>query len=248
MQEKFFIKNKHGETLSGLVEYPKKKKDKNPAVILVHGFHMDRHEGGMYDFLSRQLTGEGYIVVRFDFAGCGKSTGDFIDQTLSKEVEDLDLIVNYTKRLKNVAKIGIAARSFGTASTIILNPQVDSIIISSSAGDHLKTLPLLFGENYNPNGVSWRKRSDGRVTEINKNFIKDISQYDLFKEINKIHVPVMLLHGDKDTKIHFRNTQLLFEKANDPKKEVIIKGAGHNWEPGQKKEIKEIIRWFNKYL
>lgn len=247
MQEKVFIKNRYGNKLAGLIDYPKGKKIKYPAVLLVHGFHYHKHDAE-FDVLSSRLSDKGFLVFRFDFTGCGESEGDFINESLTKEIDDFNKILLYIKSREDVDKIGVLAQSFGTAGVIAAKPDVSAIVLTSTTGDHLKSLPNLFGDNYNPDGISWKKRSYGGMTRVNKSFWEDLRRYNLFEIVKDVHVPILFIHGDKDSSIRYENTIKLAKLANNPKKEVIVKGMEHDWMPDPEELYIETIEWFNKYL
>ena len=62
-------------------------------------------------------------------------------------------------------------------------------------------------------------------------------KYNNLARIKNIHVPVLIIHGNKDQVISFWHGKTLYKNANDPKKFVEIKGAGHNnlvWVGGKK--------------
>lgn len=54
------------------------------------------------------------------------------------------------------------------------------------------------------------------------------TEYDSLSKIGKIHVPVFVLHGDRDEVVPFEQGKRLFEAANSPKQFYTIPGAGHN--------------------
>ncbi|MBI3596398.1 MAG: alpha/beta hydrolase [Nitrospirae bacterium] len=53
-------------------------------------------------------------------------------------------------------------------------------------------------------------------------------KYDSFSKIRKIHVPLLILHGDRDEVVPFDQGRRLFEAANPPKEFYVIPGAHHN--------------------
>jgi len=55
--------------------------------------------------------------------------------------------------------------------------------------------------------------------------MKDRFRSDVW--IKRVHAPVMILHGDRDTVIPFRQGRELFELANSPKVFVAMKGGDH---------------------
>lgn len=51
--------------------------------------------------------------------------------------------------------------------------------------------------------------------------------FDSYHFIDKIHAPLVMIHGDKDTIIPVSHGKALFDKAVQPKKIYIYKGIGH---------------------
>jgi alpha/beta superfamily hydrolase len=46
----------------------------------------------------------GYVVIRFDFSGTGESDGSFYDMTLTRELKEARLIVDFTNTLSYIDK------------------------------------------------------------------------------------------------------------------------------------------------
>ena len=46
--------------------------------------------------------------------------------------------------------------------------------------------------------------------------------------ISRVHVPLLIMHGDKDVVVPPKLSEKLFLIANEPKERVIISGAGHS--------------------
>lgn len=54
------------------------------------------------------------------------------------------------------------------------------------------------------------------------------ARYDSFNKIGRIHVPLLLFQGDRDTIVPEKMARRLFERANEPKTYYRIEGADHN--------------------
>jgi pimeloyl-ACP methyl ester carboxylesterase len=245
-QEKISIFNKQGETLIGIKDVPEEKKKKNPTVLLVHGFGVTKEEGGMFDEIAKELVREGILVYRFDFSGCGESDGEYSETSLSKLSLDLLFIIKFIQSEKEVdnSRIGILAQSFGTAVTVARKPQVKCLIMMGSVSHPKEVLVKAFGKNYNPNGISTRRRSTGLNTEVGPQFWKDFENYNLVDDIKEIHGPILFIHGEKDEKVSVSEMEAYFKNANKPKKKVVIKGADHGLRP-HREEMNKIVRsWF----
>lgn len=66
-------------------------------------------------------------------------------------------------------------------------------------------------------------------------------RYPAEEWIHKVHVPLLILHGDQDDVIPISFAQILFKQANEPKKFVILKGKRHDlFSP----ELVEVVQRF----
>ena len=54
------------------------------------------------------------------------------------------------------------------------------------------------------------------------------SKYDSIKKINKIKAPLFIVHSKKDEIIPYKMSVALYEKANQPKKLLLLEKGGHN--------------------
>ena len=53
-------------------------------------------------------------------------------------------------------------------------------------------------------------------------------KYDSLSKINRINVPLLVLHGNYDEVVPYQLGKELFEAANEPKQFYTIENAGHN--------------------
>jgi fermentation-respiration switch protein FrsA (DUF1100 family) len=54
------------------------------------------------------------------------------------------------------------------------------------------------------------------------------TRYDSMEKIGKVHTPLLILHGDQDDIIPYRQGEELYRAANPPKRFYTIRKAGHN--------------------
>jgi dipeptidyl aminopeptidase/acylaminoacyl peptidase len=87
-----------------------------PAVVLAHGYANDRSEFGGFDALAAAFVAEGYVVLQFDFRGCGESDSP-AGRMLCATEWPLDLIsaISYlqTRSEVDARRIGLVGQSMG---------------------------------------------------------------------------------------------------------------------------------------
>ena len=54
------------------------------------------------------------------------------------------------------------------------------------------------------------------------------ARFELARRLREVHVPVLVLHGDRDSMIPFELGRAVYDAANEPKQFVTVPGADHN--------------------
>lgn len=249
-ETKVITLNEFREKLVGLESMPTVENKKCPTIILVHGFGVTKEESGMFDEIARRLAETDFLVYRFDFSGCGESEGDYSETSLTKLKSDLSSILEFVQLQPQVdtSRIGILGQSLGTATAITLEPKVKCLVMMSSVSNPRERLVELFGDGYHPEAISVRKRSAGNITRVKPQFWQDFDNHNLLKSIKEIHSPILFIHGSEDNKCPISEMEAYFEKANEPKKKVIIEGADHGLRPYREKMYQIVVDWFKKWL
>lgn len=108
------------------VDSPDRLKLHCPCLIYAHSQGGCRVEG---QFLQEFCIENGIGLCLFDFAGCGKSSGEFV--TLGwKETDDLSQLIDVVTRDYNASQITLWGRSMG-AVTSIMFAERSSFFVSS---------------------------------------------------------------------------------------------------------------------
>lgn len=238
------VKNKFGEVLVGFEVKPTVKKPIYPTVVLVHGFGDTKEESGKFTDLAKILASEGFCVYAFDFSGRGQSGGDYSETTLTKLVSDLDVVWQYVVSRKHVdrGRIGVVGQSFGTTVVVALNPSAKCLVLAGSIAHPKERLSKLFGEGYDPNGVSVRIKRDGSETRVKPQFWADFKKYDIPKLASKIKTQVLFIHGLKDDKIPVSEAKCLYSRVKGPKQLKLL-DMDHGWQPDHKSVYAEIVSY-----
>lgn len=216
MQKSVEIENK-GLTLRGMLHIPEKFEGKIPIVCMFHGFTGDKLGSHfMFVRLSRLLANKGIASLRFDFMGSGESDGNFLDMTLSKELDDAKVILNYAKSFDFVDtdKIGILGFSMGGAVASML---------ASDCKDDIKTL-CLWAPAGNMAEIALDKKSKEDIEKVRKigfydldgfligiDFIDDLFNLDILGKSAYYDKNVLLLHGTKDESVPFSISEKYLE-------------------------------------
>jgi len=255
MQKSVEIKSKE-LTLRGMLHIPENPNRKVPIVVIYHGFGGNKM-GPHFAFvrLSRILEKYGIASVRFDFAGSGESDGDFCDMTLTNEIYDANIILDYVEKLDFIDKdkIGIFGYSMGGAIASVLagdrRDEINTLCLLAPAGNIGEIVKDVFiGDKYD----EYIKEGCVNILGflLGKCFIEDIKNIDIFKRASKYNKRSMIIHSISDEIVPFQISKRYMEIYKENSELKVIKDANHTFEDNEwETEIVNIIvQYFDKKL
>ncbi len=166
------------------------------------------------------------------------------DCTIKIHANDIELVRKYF--YKKYKKLYLAGHSLGGTSVLLAVPKANAIILWDPS-------PPKFLKVFSPY-CKYNKSLDAFVidsgiqTIMSKNMYNEMKQSKIWLQwIKKTKIPVKII-GASDN-IRVSGCKAYFKYANDPKKLVFIKGAGHTFseEGAEEKLFKETLDWINKY-
>ncbi|MBF0230087.1 MAG: alpha/beta hydrolase [Desulfamplus sp.] len=215
---------------------------KTPLVVGSHGLEGSM-ESAKQQLFAQILPENGFAFLRFDHRGCGKSEGNFVEETsLFKRVEDMLCAVDYVLSLKLTSwQIFLFGSSLGGSTciatwsklvdkgliplgAILCAAPVNSLTIQKiplNGNEHRPTLPMSFFE---------------------KNLLFDLT--DKVKDLSNI----LIFHGDNDKTVPVENGYNLYDNAKEPKKLIILKGGDHQMSNIDDQKVFEVesLAWLKK--
>lgn len=193
MTDKQFLNVEKGKEVATVYH----EADSNKWIFFCHGFGSDKE--GSYTSRCERAAKEGYNAVRFDFRGNGESDGEFIEQTLSSKIKDLKTVINHFKP-ENYVLFG---SSFGgkvvLESTEELDPEAligRAPVTYNSIMDKYRAVVEEKGSFTHHEGAT-----------IDKRFYNDLDQYSFDQTAEKLDLPILIVHGEDDSTVHFENSQ-----------------------------------------
>lgn len=204
-------------TLRGMLHIPDGIEGKVPIVCIFHGFTGNKMEPHfIFVKMSRLLESRGIASVRFDFGGSGESDGDFIDMTLSKELEEAKDILNYAKSLDfvDVSKIGVLGLSMGGAVASMLagecKEDVQSLCLWAPAGN-MGELVLRGRTEEDVKGMRSSGSWDLGGLSLGTGFLDDVLALDIYGKATPYDKNVLIIHGDKDAAVPISTSERYLE-------------------------------------
>lgn len=251
MEEKVFFTSSQGASICGILSNPTSSEEK-PVIVLCHGFGTGKN-GRTYVRLQEALNDHEISTFRFDFFGHGESEGDLEDISISEAVDDILNSISFLKE-RGHSRIGLFGSSFGGISSIITASVSDDLFVLALKSP-VSNYEELESERVGEEGIKrWRDKGyfrveifDGRELMLKYSFFEDFKNNDGFKAANKIKIPTLIVHGDKDESVPIeqsKKTASLIEKC----RLEIIEGADHRYsKPEHFERMLDLISEFIVY-
>ncbi|HMJ18355.1 MAG TPA: alpha/beta fold hydrolase [Gemmatimonadaceae bacterium] len=265
--EAFEIPCKDGLSIRGEV-YP--AESSIGTVVLCHGFKGFAH-WGFFPYLARTLAENGLTAITFDFSGSGigpdresfTEPGAFAGNTLSREQEDLENLVDYARRRKLIeGKFGMFGHSRGGGTAILFTAGTDSNVSSLVTWSSISYPNRWSSEDV----ITWRRQGyadvtnsrTGQIMRLDTDLLDDVelhgkTKLDMEAAARKIKVPWLIVHGTGDETVPSSEAERLHELSPGVSTLRLIKGANHGFDakhplgeapPVLEKVVLETVKFF----
>lgn len=205
-----------------LTAWYKKAAEGFPTIIYFHG--NAGHIGHRLP-LVRPYIKKGYGVFLLEYRGYGDNLGKPTEDGL---YQDARAAVVYLQQQNIPTKdMLFFGESLGTAVATQMATEFDSCALILQAP--FQSLPKVAKHHY-----PWI-------------FLKPWDQFDTQAKINDINSPLLILHGQKDSVVPFKQGLALFESAPNPKKMHAFSKAGHNDITHQQSFYNHIFQFMNAH-
>jgi pimeloyl-ACP methyl ester carboxylesterase len=182
-----------------------------PPAATVIFFHGNGGNINQLGWLGEALARRGFDVLLFDYRGYGRSEG-----AVSGEqgiYTDADAAYDYVlnERRCSPGRLVLYGQSLGTTAVVDLASRraVGAIILESGLSCATDMAASMF---------PWLP---SRLHSLGEN------RFESARKLSSVHCPVLVTHNDPDPTVPTEQGRKLYEAANEPKKLLIIPGAGH---------------------
>ncbi|WP_281847121.1 bifunctional alpha/beta hydrolase/OsmC family protein [Olleya namhaensis] len=226
--QKINFTNVEGQQLVGRLELPINQHPHNFA-IFAHCFTCNKNLSAVKN-ITRELTSNGFGVLRFDFTGLGESEGDFENTNFSGNVDDLISASNYLKE-NYTAPTLLIGHSLGGAAVIFAASTIDSVKAVATIGapsnpKHVENLIKSSVDEIKATGKA-NVSIGGRPFTIKKQFLDDIETKSLPNVAKNLRKALLVMHSPQDTTVGIENAEEIYVAARHPKSFVTLDGADH---------------------
>lgn len=239
--EQFSLIGASGKPIFGDLTYDENNSN-TPLIIFIHGFKGFK-DWGAHHLAARYFVQNGYRYLKFNLSHSGVTAEkpnevsdleSFASNTFSKELLDIDIVINHAVKFLGVAGVYLIGHSRGGGLSILQaanNPHVKGLITWSSIAD--------FSSLWKKEQESdWKK--DGKIEVVNartkekmplnitllEDFENNREKLDILSAAKQVNVPWLIIQGDDDVNVPFKTAEKL-ANANLASRLVKIDGANH---------------------
>jgi fermentation-respiration switch protein FrsA (DUF1100 family)/ADP-ribosylglycohydrolase len=234
--------NEDGKTLHATLELPANKP--RAYAIFAHCFTCGQSSRGARN-ITASLANKGIATLRFDFAGLGKSEGDFSATSFLTNTQDLVAAANHLE--KNYAAPSLLiGHSLGGAAVLATAHRLPSVTAIATVGapadpTHVQHLFADHLDEINANGSAEIKLA-GRPFKIGKRFLDDVKDHCQACHISDLKRDLLILHSPTDDIVGIENAAEIYTAAKHPKSFISLTNADHLLlKPGAAEQAAEFI-------
>lgn len=207
-----------------------------PCVVACHGLHASK-DSDKYLLLGAEFPAAGLALARFDFRGCGESSGREEETTIGTRLADVRAIVKY-----------LAVHRRLTGSVGFLGSSLGGYVALHLAAERADGSPV----------VTWNAPSnlDDLLATVDKDapglgtaFFRELVARS-FAEAPAGVPRHLIIQAEADDVVPVEHGASLYARAAEPCDMVVIPGADHRLtEPGHRKEaVARSLEWFLRFL
>ena len=206
-----------------------------PCVVACHGLHASK-DSDKYLLLGAALPQAGLALARFDFRGCGESSGREDETTIATRIEDVEAVLTFLEAHPRLdGRFGLLGSSLGGfVALFVAARRPGTPVVTWNAPANLAELARDDAEARRDPGIPFtREYAEGHYT----------------------HAPAgvprhLCVQGDADDVVAPAHGVQLHERAAEPRGLIVIAGGDHRLtDPAHRARAVEVSRdWLGRFL
>ncbi|MEL7001150.1 MAG: dienelactone hydrolase family protein [Bacteroidota bacterium] len=223
-----------------------------PVIIFVHGLKGFK-DWGHFNLIGDYFAKAGFVFIKLNLSHNGTTPEHpedladlkaFGNNTLSKELEDIEVLVDYLfaqpdelKEAKiDLSNLFIIGHSRGGGLTIIKayeDERIKGVITWSAVDDYGARWPKEDRDEWKKSGVRYMynsrtKQNMPQYYSLVDDYEKNFERLNIHRVVGKLQVPALFIHGSNDETVDVSSARRL-EEVSSTGRACIIEGASHTF-------------------
>lgn len=251
------------ERITASLHYPaeisskeRRCKSRVPVVLICHGFVGSRTGvDRLFVESARQLAAAGYLTVRFDYLGCGESSGSYGREGMDSMVKQTRAVLDYVLGCCDAdpTQVTLIGHSLGGAVAVLAaasDRRIKHLVLWSAVGYPLRDIVQITGQQVYDNSVKFG-HEDYLGYEFTPVFFESLAESQPLLAAGKFSGNVLVLHGTSDEVIPADYASLFqkefWERPEGSCERKLIFQAGHTYSNGAHRTqlISETVEWLS---
>ncbi|CAM4489813.1 alpha/beta hydrolase family protein [Paenibacillus typhae] len=252
------------EELTASIHYPSREKgatgrckDRVPLAVICHGFVGNRiGVDRIFVKAARELARDGYMVIRFDYAGCGESSGNYGSQDIESLIAQTRAVLDYGISSADIdpQRVTLIGHSLGGAVallTAVRDRRVKNLVLWAAVGYPFNDIVKIVGRDAYDRSVK-EGAADYAGYSFTPVYFNSLAAFQPFQEAGKFSGDVLVIHGTSDDVIPvdyaFLYQKLFWTRPEGRCDKEIIFQADHTFSsgPAQEQVLKRTKEWMNQ--
>ncbi|CAM3476114.1 alpha/beta hydrolase family protein [Marinicrinis lubricantis] len=209
-----------------------------PLVVICHGFIGSRiGVNRLFVRAARQMAENGYAVLRFDYAGCGESTGSYGAEGLRSMVQQTKTVLDYARTIPQVdpKRISLLGHSLGGATAVLTaskDPRIQELILWAPVAHPYQDIADIVGKPLVQQALQ-QGTADYLSYTLHDIFFTSLQQEQPLFACQQVDGDVLILHGSADEVIStdycFLYDKMMKQRQRGTVEKEVIFGADHTF-------------------
>lgn len=236
------IQNRSGDCLDHTF-HPGSRVD--TLVVIGHGVTGNKDRPHLVA-LAEGLVERGWPCLRFSFAGNGESSGRFEDSCISKEVGDLQALLD---RVPDDVRIAYVGHSMGGAVGVLTaarDLRIRALVCLAGMTHTAAFLTREFSDVVPGEGFMWENEN----CPLSRAYADDLNGiHDTLAAAESLTQPCLFIHGEADDVVPAQDSRDAFAVVTSEKEIVMIPEAGHSFDESRYGRIIDVVDgWLTRYF
>ncbi|KAB7671285.1 alpha/beta hydrolase family protein [Bacillus sp. B1-b2] len=241
------------------IDYPEpfKQNESYQTIIICHGLIGSRMGvDRLFVKTSHELTKQGFLVVRFDYKGCGESSGEYGTNSLDDLMEQTSKVIEFTLQNLPVKELTLLGHSLGGAVallTAIEDSRVTRLIQWAAVGKPEEDISKIFGAR-RMKELRESNRVDFYGYHFYPRYFHSLAEYEPIQVCSKFKGDVFLAHGTNDQDIPYtyinKYRENYHKRVQGSVQDLLIENAEHTFSQSEhfQQLITGTINWLKQKI